>query len=452
MNGRGCRPLLLVAPVIVVGCGGLTTPSATPQGLATTRPAPTATTAAPSRPPTASEAPVVLPTRAPTQELVEFLLAQVEADPLDGAAQRDLGLALLQRLRETGDPSLFAPAEAAFRAALPLLPDDPTVLPGLAAVQLGRHEFAAALDTGRAATAAFPDDPAAHGVVLDALVELGRYDEAEAVADTLATLDPGLPGLARRSYLRELRGDLPGALALMETAAASPGPAPENTAFALAHVGQLRRLAGDPVGARAAYESALELVPGHTPSLLGLGRLAVGAGDPAAARDTFAEAAAILPLPEATVALGETLEALGDPAGARRQYDLATVYLQLFQASGGIADVDLALFEADHGDAARALTLAEAGYAATPTLKAADALAWALHRLGRDADAAEHVREALRLGSMDPVLRFHAGAIAAARGDTATARRELELALALDPGFSATGAAEARAILAGLPD
>jgi hypothetical protein len=36
-------------------------------------------------------------------------------------------------------------------------------------------------------------------------------------------------------------------------------------------------------------------------------------------------------------------------------------------------------------------------------------------------------------------------------GDAPGARRDLELAFATDPGFSATGAAEARAILEGLP-
>ena len=50
-----------------------------------------------------------------------------------------------------------------------------------------------------------------------------------------------------------------------------------------------------------------------------------------------------------------------------------------------------------------------------------------------------------------PLLRFHAGAIAAALGDSSAARQNLELALATDPGFSATGAAEARRILADLP-
>ena len=114
-------------------------------------------------------------------------------------------------------------------------------------------------------------------------------------------------------------------------------------------------------------------------------------------------------------------------------------------------DLELALFEADHGDPATALELAETAYAATPTVRAADAVAWALHRLGRDTEATAHRDEALRLGSRDPLLRYHAGAISAAVGDAKAARADLESALSTDPGFSATGAAEARRILADLP-
>ena len=154
-----------------------------------------------------------------------------------------------------------------------------------------------------------------------------------------------------------------------------------------------------------------------------------------------------MPLPEYVIALGETLEAMGDDAGAKDQFELAAVLITLFQANGVVVDVDLALFEADHGDAAQALELATAGYAGAPTIRAADAIAWALHRLGRDQEAARRSGEALRLGSRDPLLRYHAGAIAAALGKTADARRDLEAALATDPGFSATGAAAARRLL-----
>jgi tetratricopeptide (TPR) repeat protein len=194
----------------------------------------------------------------------------------------------------------------------------------------------------------------------------------------------------------------------------------------------------------------LSLVPNHAPSIAGQGRLAVGAGKLDDAIALFQRAADIVPLPEYVIALGDAQTAAGRANDASRSYALAKAEIQLFQATGVVVDLDLALFEADHGDPDRALGLAQAAYKATPTVRASDALAWALHRLGRDREARTRSDEALRLGSIDPVLRYHAGAIEAALGDTADARHNLRQALATDPGFSASGAAEARRLLASL--
>ena len=291
----------------------------------------------------------------------------------------------------------------------------------------------------------------AHAAEVDALVELGRYDEADTAAGIMFGLSSDLSTLARVSYLAELRGRLPAALAAMRAAAAAPGPAPENTAYVDALLGNLLVANGDTDGAAASYAAALALVPNHAPSLAGEGRLAVAAGHLDEAIDRFSAAARVVPLPEYVIALGDAQAAAGRADDAAKSYELARAEIQLFKAAGVVVDVDLALLEADHGDPAAALVYATTAELATPTVRAADAVAWALHRLGRDRDALAHVRDALRIGSIDPTIRYHAGAIEAALGDTKAARRDLIRALATDPGFSATGAAEARRILASLP-
>ena len=436
--------LLLIA---LVGCsearpitGGSTTGSA-PPGSPTPTSAPTSIASAPTAMPPS-----------PTQAEIERLIAVVRADPEDVAAQRDLGFAFLQRVRETADPSLYGPAEAAFEAARRLAPDDALVLVGIGGLQLGRHEFADALETGRQAAGLSPTLASARAVIVDALVELGRYDEADAEAGEMLALSEDLATLSRISYLAELRGDLDTALGAMRLAARTPGLPAENTAFVQAQLGNLLVYSGNPDAAGEAYEAALDLVPTHAPSLAGQARLAIGEGDLARAIDLFGRAADIVPLPEYVIALGDTQEAAGQPEAAADSFALARAEIQLFEASGVVVDLDLALFEADHGDPARALELARAAHDAGPTVRAADAVAWALHRLGRDDEARAYVDEALRLGSRDPLLRYHAGAVAAALGDAVSARRNLGLALETDPGFSATGAAAARQILAELPD
>ena len=360
---------------------------------------------------------------------------------------------MLQRIRETADPSLYAPAGAAFEAGRRIAPDDPLIHVGIGGLQLGRHEFAQALTTGQQAVKLSPGLAAAHAVVVDALVELGRYEDADKAASEMLALRSDLSTLARVSYLAELRGKLDVALTAMRLAARSPSLAPENTAYVQSLLGNLLLYTGDREGAATAYLDALGLVPGYAPALAGQARLAVGDGDLEDAISLFKRASDIVPLPEYVIALGDAQAAAGHDADAARSFEVAKAEIQLSQAAGVIVDLDLSLFEADHGDPARALELAQIAYRAAPTVRAADALAWALHRSGRDTDAKERSAEALRLGSRDALFRYHSGAIAAALSDGTTARRDLNLALSTNPGFSATGAAEARRLLASLsPD
>ena len=451
-GGRTRFVILALLAILVAACGGGSAARATDPAVApTTMPQMPASPPPAGSPAPSAAAPIPSPPVSPTVAEIARLQALVTADPADADAQRDLGLALSQRVRETADPSLYAPALAALEAAVAIAPDDALAWVGVAGIQLGKHEFADALVTARKAIAASPSLVAAHAAEVDALIELGRYDEADAAAARMFGLSANLSSLARVSYLAELRGRIPAAIAAMRSAAASPGLAPENTAYVDALLGNLLTYAGDPAAAKAAYEAALALVPDHAPSLAGLGRLAVGSDDLDEAMTRFERAAAVVPLPEYVIALGDTQSAAGLDAAATRSYDLARAEIQLFQAAGVIVDTDLALFEADHGDPAAALRYATAAYEATPTVRAADALAWALHRLGRDEEARDRSREALRLGSIDPVAHYHMGAIEAALGNDAAARRHLEHALKTDPGWSATAVADARRLLAGLP-
>lgn len=382
-----------------------------------------------------------------TVALIARLRDRLAADPDDAATLRDLGLALLQRVRETADPSLYDQADEALDRARDLAPDDPLILVGIGGLELGRHDFEDALATAEAALELAPSMAAAHAVKVDALVELGRYDDATEAAAELLAIRVDLASLARVSYLRELHGNVAGAVAAMRQAAESPALAPENTAYVRTLLGNLLVNAGRPDEARETYEAVIAAAPDHAAARAGLGRLAIGRGDLDEAIAQFERAAAILPLPEYVIALGEAREASGDIDGAAASYDLARAETQLFVAAGVDVDLELALFEADHGDPAKAVELADAAYATRQTIRTADALAWAYHRADRAADASRLSAEALRLGTHDALLRYHAGMIALAAGDVTTARAHIDAALAADAGFSATGVAAARRAL-----
>jgi hypothetical protein len=66
----------------------------------------------------------------------------------------------------------------------------------------------------------------AHGVMGDALVELGRYDEAFVQIQRMVDLRPDLSSYARVSYARELQGDVVGAAETCDWPSTPPRPSP----------------------------------------------------------------------------------------------------------------------------------------------------------------------------------------------------------------------------------
>ena len=66
-----------------------------------------------------------------------------------------------------------------------------------------------------------PYDPVNYGVIGDAHVELGNYDEAFDAFDRMMALRPGAPSYARVAYARELQGNLTGAIEAMKLAASA---------------------------------------------------------------------------------------------------------------------------------------------------------------------------------------------------------------------------------------
>ena len=150
--------------------------------------------------------------------------------------------------------------------------------------------------------------------------------------------------------------------------------------------------------------------------------------------------------------LGELLQAAGPTVEANQSCAVVRAPQQLYAASGQVVDAELALFEADHGDPARAVQLAEQAHRARPdSIVTQDAYAWALHAAGRDRPALPLARAAVRTGLRSPALAYHLGAIEAAVGDAPAARKDLGRALELNPHWSPLHAPRARALLDRLP-
>src|SRR5205814_7237454 len=120
------------------------------------------------------------------------------------------------------------------------------------------------------------------------------------------------------------------------------------------------------------------------------------------------------------------LAAGGRQAEAEQQFALVRAEEALFAANGVDTDIELALFDADHGTAPeQTYRNALAAYERRPSVYAADTVAWAVYKAGHIDEASRYVSEARRLGTRDPRLAFHAGIIEAAAGDAEAARQDL---------------------------
>jgi tetratricopeptide (TPR) repeat protein len=352
-----------------------------------------------------------------TDVRIAKLQATVRVAPGRADGYTLLAGAYLQKVRETGDAGFYARAGAAVDRALRLAPGDPAALTERGALALSRHDVRDGLVDARRALAAAPAVNKPYGVLVDALVELGRYDEAGRELQAMVDRRPDLAAYARVSYFRELHGDLAGAVRAMRAAISAGGDVPENEAYVQALLGGLELQRGQVAAAGRAFRASLSAVPAYVPGEAGLAKVDVAHGRLSRAIRRLRGVVARLPLPEHVVALAEAERAAGRASASRRDLALVRAEQRLLARSGVNTDTETAIFEADHGSPARAIALARRAWQAAPSIRSADALGWALTRAGRAREALPWAAKALRLGSRDPALNLHAGLAALAAGD-----------------------------------
>jgi tetratricopeptide (TPR) repeat protein len=387
-------------------------------------------------------------TSASTEAQIQSLQTQLRAQPNDWQSYSQLGLAYLQRARETGDPTYYQKTEEALDKALSFQPDDYASISAKGALALARHDFASALDWGERAKQINPNRTFAYGVIADAQIELGRYDEAVETLQTMVDLRPDISSYSRISYLRELHGDTEGALEMMQLAVDSGTPGSENTAWVRTQLANLYFNMGNIDQAELEYQRTVQDRPGYVYAVAGLGRVRAAQGQSDEAIKLLNQAMDIIPIPEFVIALGDLYQVSGQEEKANQQYQLLATIEKLHRANGVDMDMETALFNADHDqNLDETLVLAREAYANRPSIHGADALAWALYKTGNYEEAQKYSQEALQLGTKDALKYFHAGLIALKLGDKTQARQHLEQALTINPRFSILYADEARKVL-----
>lgn len=358
----------------------------------------------------------------------------IEKAPQAVQGYNKLAMAYIWRARESGDFSINSKAETAVDRALKIEPENLDANKIKASLLLTFHRFAEALEFATNLQKKYPQDAIIYGVLTDANIELGNYQEAVDASQKMVDLRPNMESYSRVSAVRSLYGDSDGAIEAMNLAAriADPGNR-EIQAWCLTHLGNEYFKVGRYQEAEKQYDAALDTFPDYHYALTGKGNTRAAAGDYENAVKFYSQSQERVPLTQTIIPLGDVYQKLGRKEEAQKQYELAEF---IEQKLGNIDQRVLALMWADHDiKLDESLQIAAAEHEKRKDIYTADIYAWTLFKKGQFEDAKKIITEALRLKTKDARILYHAGMIEKGLGNTKAAADYLQKAIKLNPAF-----------------
>ena len=222
-----------------------------------------------------------------------------------------------------------------------------------------------------------------------------------------------IPGLTRGAYLRELFGDLDGAIEFMQLAYdATPFGELEDRAWLLNQMAHLKLISGDVPAAETIVQSALTIFPDYHYALATLAQIRVQQKNYSQAAELLEERYNKAPHAENLFAWAQALKLAG------RTKEAAEHFSEFEKRSLGESDKadnsnhELVLYYTDEvGHPADALRIAQKEAARRHDVHTLDSLAWALHVNHREAEALAQINRALAVGVKDPQILAHAESI-----------------------------------------
>lgn len=256
----------------------------------------------------------------------EFLKLQVKFDQLKADYSKDssnyesllkIAEIYIYEARVTGEHPYYY--SAALNTLEKLLNDETkmtedqlfTTLFYKSTVQLSQHNFNEALATGNKALKMNDRNSGIYGVLVDANVEIGNYDEAVKLCDKMLQIRPDLRSYSRTSYLREIYGDLPGSKKVMLNAIEAGAPFSEYKCWSIITLGNIYESEGELDSAAICYSAALEEREKYPFAIAGQARIAGKKGNFAQAEKLYAEALKIVPEIGFTIELARLKKAQG---------------------------------------------------------------------------------------------------------------------------------------------
>lgn len=335
---------------------------------------------------------------------------KLERDPSNNEARLALAHLFINEARVTGEHGHYYPAALEVLDGIKLEAADEDVrfraLAAKAGVQLSLHDFAAGLETAKQAVAINPYNAQIYGALVDANVELGRYDEAVAMADKMVSIRPDLRSYARISYLREIHGQVDGAIEAMKLAVAAGFPSYEETAWARLTLGRLYENYGSPDEAEQQYQMILAERPDYPFAIGALADMAIKRKDYPEAERLLKQAAGIIPEFSFYESLAHIYKETGRQEAFENTMKELWAMLKDDTDSGHNMNLEYAqLYSELMKDQDKALEYARKEYEKRPdNIDVNRVMADIYYRRGDSAEAARHLQAATRTNSRHPGL------------------------------------------------
>jgi len=355
----------------------------------------------------------------PAERAIEQAERWIDRKPDQPRSHAALAMAFARRARETAEMDYYERGHEALARAFELDPESLEAARAKAWLLLGQHRFAEGLKVAEAVQKRVPDDLLTYAMIADAAVELGDYTKAEETVQWMLDLRPGsVPALTRGAYLRELFGNIPGAIDWMGAAYRRVrATETEDRAWILTHMAHLERLQGNLAPAGRWAEQALEIFPGYHYALAQLAKVRETEGKLEEAVRLWTEHYEVAPHPENLFYLAKAKYRLGDREEALRMMgEFESLALEESENEDN-ANRDLVLYYVDYANQpAEALALAKRETERRQDVLTLDAYAWALFSAGQVEAARDVIDEVMAVGVVDPELLAHAEIIRESTG------------------------------------
>ena len=373
-----------------------------------------------------------------TKEKVAELNGKIRKEPNDIKPRLQMAVIYLSEARITGEHPYYYPAILKILdGVLAMNPKSFEATTFKASVKMSQHQFAEARELAEKARQINPNNAYVYGVLVDANVELGHYEEAVAMSDKMQALKPSLEAYSRASYLREIYGNYPSSIAAMKLAVQAGLPGSEPQCWSKYTLGHLYETTGQLAEAENQYKGILAMRPSYAFALAGLARIEKDRKKYDNALASLDKAAKIMPEFSFHEQMAEIYALQGDSAKAHKKYQEVVGMLNQDARSGHAVDLELCKLYTKTGqlDSAKVYGLIE--YKKRPdNIDVNHALAWVYFKQKDFKDAQKHMQIALRTGSKDPELLQEAGAIQLAMGNAVEGNKLVADARKVNPKLS----------------